>query len=354
MDPVTITFATASSPESAAGRSFTAFADAVKEKSDGKITFEPYWSGSLLQTPEALDGVKSGTADSATLVPTYFPQELPVNVWFSNLSFMPKSSLPHGLVSGSAAVMQTQTTEDAMKAELEAQGLKLLMATQNTVAMPIICTKPVETLEDADGLRVRVGGPPWSDELEALGMVPTVIPMDEAYQALQRGLVDCAVAPETISVAFGLWEVAKHHVPLTMSGNNSTLQVMNMDTWNKLPTEAQEVITESAHTFFTAEAQDYLSDYEAWAVDAGPEHDVEFHDASELNAVLDTYHEDLTQTLVDDAAGFVEAYQSALDTWYDDALTDLGPKEDLSAGLDSFDFSSWDARTEELFATQGE
>jgi TRAP-type C4-dicarboxylate transport system substrate-binding protein len=46
---------------------------------------------------------------------------------------------------------------------------------------------------------------------KALGAVPTLIPMPDVYQSLDKGVVDGAAAPWEAIQAFRLYEVAKNY-----------------------------------------------------------------------------------------------------------------------------------------------
>jgi TRAP-type C4-dicarboxylate transport system substrate-binding protein len=55
----------------------------------------------------------------------------------------------------------------------------------------IFVNKPVQTLADLKGLKVRVQGAPiWSRTFAATGMSPTVIAYNEIYNAIQNGVIN--------------------------------------------------------------------------------------------------------------------------------------------------------------------
>ena len=356
MDPRTFTWGFVAGPDSVQARSFKVFADEVAEKSNGKLIFEGTYSGSLIAGGEELDGVMSGTADGTVLAVNQFPQDFPASVALVNLAYKPASTLPHGLLSGSAAVMQMHTDEDVLAQEAEDHNLKVLWAAQSSVSWSLLCTSPLDSLEDAEGLRVRVGGPPWVSQVEALGMTPVQVSMAETYEALQRGLVDCAIAPPPLIMDFDLWGAAKHYVPISLSGYNGTLQVMNLDSWNNLPTDAQQVIKDALQDWWMSENEENVRAYERFANEAA-EHDLEFHDPSSLDAVLDEFYANGEQAVVDsfpDAIGdpdqFVQAYEDAIAKWHQIAIDELGPEKDLSdLATDDYDFDGWRDKTTELF-----
>src|SRR6266700_41395 len=71
--------------------------------------------------------------------------------------------------------------------------------------------KPVKTLDDMKGLKVRILGGPPTDMAKALGAVPTLIPMPDMYQALDRGVVDAGAVPWEAVHGFRLYEAGKYY-----------------------------------------------------------------------------------------------------------------------------------------------
>jgi TRAP-type C4-dicarboxylate transport system substrate-binding protein len=73
----------------------------------------------------------------------------------------------------------------------EIQPLVLYTSSPNL----LVSKKQVRTLEDFKGLKLRVLGGPPTEMAKALGAVPTLIPMPDVYQSLDKGVVDGAAAP---------------------------------------------------------------------------------------------------------------------------------------------------------------
>lgn len=104
----------------------------------------------------------------------------------------------------------------------------------------------VEKTQDLVGLVISVGAPPWKPAIEALGMSISTIPDPEIYTALGTGVIDAAFDPATSAFFFSYYEVIKYIVdhPVALSGNS--MVAINLDTWNKLSPEMQELMMETA------------------------------------------------------------------------------------------------------------
>ena len=333
MDPITITISDMSPESAPSGQAWAMVAEYVEEESDGKITFESYFSSALMPGEEMLTGVGSRVADTGLMVTSYFPQELPIANFLNDLGALPNTSFPLGELQASAATSEMFAQSEELVAEFESHNLKVLNGGYSH-RYPLLCSKPIDSLADAQGMRARTGGPVWGDELEAMGMVPVPLPVGEMYEGLQRGVVDCVVLNPPSIVDFGLWEVAKHYYQVDMSGFVGSVLIFNLDTWNSLPPDAQELMQEGADRYWAVSRERTIEKYAAFATAGVEEHGVEFGDTREFDEVLAEFQEDKLANIAELAPGslgdpqqFVERYQDLLDKWLAILVDDLGFEE---------------------------
>jgi len=81
----------------------------------------------------------------------------------------------------------------------EYQGLKVLALHAHNGGLIHTTERPVETMEDLRGLRIRTPSPAISEMLSFLGASPQGLPPGEVYENLQRGVIDGTVFPGTRS-----------------------------------------------------------------------------------------------------------------------------------------------------------
>ncbi len=106
----------------------------------------------------------------------------------------------------------------------------------------IFATKPLQTIKDLKGLKIRVQGAPiWSKSFIAIGMAPTVIAYNENYSAIQSGVIDAGENASGGIDQMKFYEVApylsltKHAIetrPLSFAGK----------TFRKLPPDLQAAV----------------------------------------------------------------------------------------------------------------
>ena len=101
------------------------------------------------------------------------------------------------------------------------------------------CNKPIKTVDDLKGLKVRSFTPSMAALIQSFGATPVTMQFSEVYPSLQRGVADCGVTSPT-SGNSGKWpEVTTHFLPLSVSGSVQG-HFMSLDYWNKFSPEAQK------------------------------------------------------------------------------------------------------------------
>ena len=104
------------------------------------------------------------------------------------------------------------------------------------------CNKPIRTVNDIKGLKVRSFTPSMAALIQHLGGTPITLQFSEVYTSLQRGVADCGVTSPT-SGNTGKWpEVTTHFLPLSVSGSVQG-HFMNLNYWKKFSPEQQQKIT---------------------------------------------------------------------------------------------------------------
>ncbi|SEW47285.1 TRAP-type C4-dicarboxylate transport system, substrate-binding protein [Cognatiyoonia koreensis] len=126
----------------------------------------------------------------------------------------------------------------------------------------VFCNHEITNLADLEGLKVRASGRMTAKLLEALGAEGVNVSFAEVPGALQNGVVDCAVTGAGSGYSAGWWEVSTHLLPIPLGGWDSVVTAINLDKWNGLSAESQDLITSEIKRSFEdpawASAQDAL------------------------------------------------------------------------------------------------
>ena len=95
--------------------------------------------------------------------------------------------------------------------------------------------RPVNSLKDLEGLKIRVGGGLVNEVAKALGTVPMLKPAPESYELLSQGVADGLFFPKESLLSFKLVPLIKHvtYVPGGLYNVTFAL-VMNPAKWSQI------------------------------------------------------------------------------------------------------------------------
>lgn len=102
----------------------------------------------------------------------------------------------------------------------------------------LVSKRPVRRLEDLRGMKVGTIGMQHRI-VRALGAVPVGIPLAEVYLALQRGVVEAILLPDTSVLAYNIPEVAKYRTKAPL-GAVAIDHCMRRQTFDALPAAARQ------------------------------------------------------------------------------------------------------------------
>lgn len=149
-------------------------------------------------------------------------------------------------------------------------GLHLL-SLQSYQSQVIYCRVEVAKLSDIKGKRVRTSGASQSDFIAYLGGSPTNMPFGEVQQALEQGVIDCAITSTVGGYTARWYEGSKFVFDLPVNfGAGAT--VANAKWWDALDPGVQQFLTKEVSALSTEMwAQNRREDREGIACNgAGP------------------------------------------------------------------------------------
>ena len=130
----------------------------------------------------------------------------------------------------------------------EFQGVKMV-GLNGCIQAFLWTKKPVRTLEDVKGLRIRTPGGHQTHYIKALGAEPIFMVIGDVYMAMETGTIDGIVTCPPLVLSFKFYEVAKHGVVANF-GCVSEGVIMNEESWKKTPEEFKPVVDDICHNPF--------------------------------------------------------------------------------------------------------
>jgi TRAP-type C4-dicarboxylate transport system substrate-binding protein len=221
-------------PFSRADRIWMAF---VEKESKGAIRIKPYWAGGLLSAEESMLEVRHGVVDIGLVTPIYLRAG----------AHMLRTQA--GFYGGSRGYEDQLAVYHCISREFpafakETEGLKVLAVQGGNLPGVLTRGRPVRTLEDFRGLRLRTPVE-LNSLLSELGADPVNMAMGEVYSALAKGVIDGVVAPTDTLQSMHFNEVAKHFAMVRLARGAYPARAMSLKVWNRLPPETQAVLEAS-------------------------------------------------------------------------------------------------------------
>jgi len=201
----------------------------VEKRTGGKVAIKTFPGGTLLGAKNMMDGVIAGQADIGCLCMAYQPGRFLVTN---------ATALPVGFSNATVASLALWDLYKKYKPEAFAKVKALTMFT--CAPANIYAKKPVKNLEALKGLELRASGG-VAQALKALGATPVGMPQSETPEALQKGIVQGAASSLETLMDFKYAEICKY-VTIFNGPVYPFAVVMNMDKWNSLPKDVQDVM----------------------------------------------------------------------------------------------------------------
>ncbi len=120
-------------------------------------------------------------------------------------------------------------------------------------------TKPIKTIADFKGLKIRADRHTTVDIVKQLGGVPVSMMMSDIYEALSKGELDAVCTPWSSLIPFKFTEVTKYRTMFPQGLWLDLLStVMNRDVWNKLSPDVQKIFTDTSGAYMSGLAGDAI------------------------------------------------------------------------------------------------
>ncbi len=230
---------------------FQAWCNSFQEKSGGELTLKPFPAKAVAADNNALfDAVRTGVLQGMNPFTLYWSGKIPASVFLS--------SYPAG-------------PDQAGQWDTMFYGLGLLEMTRNIYkkyglfyvgpiqhdANIIHSKKPVNSLDELKGMKIRLPGGMVAQVFEKFGVSTTSMPGSDIYPALEKGTIDAAdyVGP-AINWDLGFAEVTKYIICMGPPGQTSLYQpvdlmdlTVNMGAWKRLSKKMQTFVEEQVQTY---------------------------------------------------------------------------------------------------------
>ena len=201
---------------------------------DGDPSMRIYPSGELGKGPaQQFKRVVTGVADIVFGIPGYTPNKFP------------KTELIHipGLfANGADATNAIWDNIDLIEPEFT--QAKLLGLWTNNPSVLLTREKPVRSLADMKGLKIRSPNPVMAELIKAWGAIPVSMPVTDVYNSMNTGVIDAVMIGPSGIRSYKLNETAKYVTTNIPTALDTFYLLMNKASWDKLSDDNKAKLAE--------------------------------------------------------------------------------------------------------------
>lgn len=275
--------------------------------------------GGLLSPKEMNEGLRDGVSEMGAIIMPYFAADYAEAMLPGELSILGTNNL-----AISSAVTEYIATCDECLAEFAEYG-QVFLGNDATPTYNFLSTKPLTSLDDLKGVRIRTAGAVFTRFVEALGAEPVQMPASELFEALNSGVIDATYSsiPELNNAQ--LYDVVDS-VSLIQLGvfNSAAISNVSLTLWARMDADERAALARASQ-YGQAVGVNSWNESEAKARSIAAERGIEFitPDAAVLDkakafneAHLASVVETLEKRGVTNAAAKVERYKALVEKWH--------------------------------------
>ena len=216
-------------------------AERVKEATGGNFEIQVFAAGEIVPGLQAVDAAADGTVEMCHTASYYY--------WGKDATFQLGTATPFTLNSRmqNAWFIEGGGT-DMLNEFYHTQGVHGIPCGNTGAQMGGWFRKEINTVEDLDGLKMRIGG--FAGKILAkLGVAPQQIAGGDIYPALEKGTIDATewVGPYD-DQKLGFNKVAKYYYyPGWWEGGAALHAFANLEKFNSLPEHYQAILTDASY-----------------------------------------------------------------------------------------------------------
>jgi TRAP-type transport system periplasmic protein len=231
--PIELRFSTFLPLETPVVGVWVSFAKELERRSNGRVKVTFYPAETLGKAKDQYNMAVTGIADFSTSIMGYTPGRFPQAEALELPIAWPSAKV--------ASRVCWAIYEKYLKKEFSDVHMIAIATTDPTQFQTV--KKPVKSLADMSGLRLRTGSPRMVEMVRSWGASPINLTAADTYDALQKGMIDGVFMNYTALLDFKLYEQLNNYTTLGV-GAAVAMGPMSLKAWNSLPPDIQKIIDE--------------------------------------------------------------------------------------------------------------
>lgn len=243
----------------------------VAAETDYEIEWIKSYGGSIITLQNELQGVQDGLVDVGCTILVFEASRLPLQTM---VYCMPFSCSDPNVVA--KVVRQIYAEYPEFVTDYETKYNQKFIGVGVSDPYGLYSTKQIKSLDDINGMKIGAAGInlQW---IEGSGAVGLQTSLNDTYQNLQTNVCQATIQPTHSCVNLKVYEVAPYYLDANFNCVPFNAITVNMDTWNSLPAEVQQILAEVGDSYLEYEAE-YISKV----------HEKDLEDMVALGCTIDT------------------------------------------------------------------
>ncbi|WP_163849090.1 C4-dicarboxylate TRAP transporter substrate-binding protein [Pseudooceanicola aestuarii] len=214
------------------------------------INWTEAYAGAVADVNGVLEAVESGIAEFG-YVPHLFEGDK-----------LPLEQITYVTPFGTADLVKLMEVVDKLHDEIPAldeswaDHNQMVLAPVGIDTYHFVTNFPIESAADIDGRKIGTAGLAlnW---LKDTGAIPVAGALPSFYNSMSTGLYDGVMTFESVVAPYKFYEVAPYITKINFGAQYASALTVNLDIWNDLPAEVQQVIQEVADEYRDIAAESY-------------------------------------------------------------------------------------------------
>jgi TRAP-type transport system periplasmic protein len=206
----------------------------VRKRTNGRVEITIFPGATLCKPPQQFECARDGIADIAFAVTGWTPGRFPRSSVIE-LPFMQRTA-------ATGSQMLADLWDKHLKQEYD--DVQLLYMNVHPAGHIHTHSKPVRTLDDFRGLKIRTPTATVGDLLEMLGAAKVGMPVTQIYESMSNKVIDGFVVPYEVFPPLKFYEVSRYHTEVGMY-TTAFATMMNKKKFESLPPDVRQVLVDT-------------------------------------------------------------------------------------------------------------
>jgi TRAP-type transport system periplasmic protein len=211
------------------------FAEKIKMATDGEVDIKVHSGASLMKHPEIPRAVRTGQVQLG---------EVFIGIMGNTHPIFKHDNIPFLATDYVQARKLWQAVKPEIEKQLDKEGMMLLY-TVPWPAQSLYTKKPVTSLADIKGIKMRAYSPSTSRLADLMDTTPTTVQVPDIPQAFSTGIIDAMVTSPSTGANGQAWDYLSHFTEIK-AWIPKNVVVINKRAFKRLDEKSQKAILDAA------------------------------------------------------------------------------------------------------------